>query len=181
MGGPGGTAMRPRPNARRPPPVTDAEAARRYTRRTAGGGRKGSGFLVGALILHVLAIGVSIAVLKSSFEWRGYLSWEEFFGYVAGSDAWGILVAGVCGQALFAVIAGFGSFLVGEDAPATAAAMMVSGAVAAAFSFLVFGGIVGFFAGILSIVGGYVARGRPATLVYAIPPPYAGPPPRPPP
>lgn len=142
--------------------------------------RKGGNYLVAASILHLVSIPIALVILKWLVEGQvgRSVSWGELLDALSVTGGLPILLAGVLGQIAFAVVAAAGALLLYRQRSGVWAPVFASGAVAVAFSLLLFGGFIGIIGGLVSVMGGMAAK--PSARVSQLPPPAGPPPYRPP-
>jgi len=137
--------------------------------------RTGGHILVGALLLYLLSIPVSLLVVKVVAENTiGGLSWGDFFAAIQEAELLSVFIFGISGQIAFAAVASVGASFHYSHKRNVAVLMIIAGFIGMAFSVLVFGGVVGIVGGVLSIAGGLQSRPRSQPMVNL--PPSAGPP-----
>jgi len=143
--------------------------------------RTGGNLLLGAAVLHIVAIPVALFLFKAfvELEARRSISWGELFDALSVTGGMLLIFAGIFAHLTFAVFALVGAVLLTRRLPGAPVAMVVVGIGAVVFSLAIFGGFVGALGGFLSIGGGATAWPRPPA--YPFPPPFAAwPPPGPP-
>ena len=123
--------------------------------------RRASNLLVAAVVLHALSIPIGLALFKVLVESvaQRSVSWGEIFGALEQTGFLALILAGIVGQAVFAVLAALGAFLLRSGRTQAAIPMLIAGVIGVIFSLAVFGGIIGAIGGGLMAVGG--AKGRP--------------------
>jgi len=139
--------------------------------------QSGATWLVGATVLHFIAIPITLVLLKAFVEVqaRRAVGWGELLNALSSRGGMVLLLGGILAQVIFALVAGLGAFLLSRQSGGIAIAMVVVGIVAVIFSFAIFGGIFGALGGMLSIGGGATAWPRPGLVGYPTPPPLAWP------
>ena len=153
------------------PALTPQQMMRRAMEREKRRNRSGANWLVGATMLHFIAIPITLILLKALVA----VGWGELLNALSPTGTV-VLLGGILAQVTFALVAGLGAFFLFRQQGGTAIAMVVVGTIAVIFSFAVFGGIFGALGGMLSIGGGATAWPRPRPVGYPTPPPLAWPP-----